>query len=198
MDNINQNLDAPLLEESKQNLSKSNSENPSQDTTFKAKKSPRKSKEEFFTTSTGEVFNKTRYQQMKKALGLSGTLQLPRDIDDDGSYEYFWASTQYNGMIEKKKNLGYEVCTGKNQKEYTQFAGMDGNIKHEHVLMRISKDDRRLISEIQREKRAEKEMDQIIGGSDLIENKTRLDRDGELTLSENLKNKYNNNQIKQV
>jgi len=205
MKTINKNLDTPQAEESKQNLSKSNSDNPLPllEDTPKAE-SPRKANkqpEELITLSSGKTFNKQRYDQLKTSLGISGTLRLPSDIINDGSYEYFWASTQYDGQIEKKKTLGYEVCTNKNNKEYRQFAGMDGNIRHEHVLMRISKNDRELISEIQRERKAFRELDQVTKNLDpgtTFENTSRLKEDGELTFSEGLQNKYNLNKIKQI
>ncbi len=201
MKTINQNLDTPQKEESKQN--KSNSQNPLEDNTLKAKtpKETNKQPEEQITSSSGKVFNKKRYQQLSAALGISGTLRLPSDIKDDGSYEYFWASTQYDGSIEKKKALGYQVCTKDGEKEYRHFAGMDGSVRHEHVLMRISREDRELISEIQRDKKAYAELDKITKNLDpetTFENKSRLKGDGELTLAEGLQNKYNNNKIKQV
>ena len=204
MKTINQNLDTPQTEETKQNLSQSISNDPLKDISQKVKSSVKRTKEqseETITLSSGRVFNKQRYLQLKKSLGLSGTLRLPSDITDDGSYDYFWASTQYDGQIEKKKTLGYEVCTGKNNKEYRHHAGMDGGVKHEHILMRISKEDRNLISEIQREKKAFTEMDRITKNLDsetIFENKSRLESDGEVTLAEGLQNKYNRNPIKNI
>lgn len=199
----NKNLDNPQSEDSKQNLSESISKNlPSEDE--KQNLSPKQSKkapEETITLSSGKVFSKKRYAQLKTALGASTTLVMPSGMFNDGSdgYEYFWASTQYAGQIDKKKDLGYEVCTNKDGKEYRHFAGMDGSERHEHVLMRIKIEDKQILSEIRREKKALSEIEQIIpDSSGIFENKSRLEKDGELTLEENLQNKYNSNKIKQI
>lgn len=160
-------------------------------------------KEPIVILPSGKKFSKARYDQVKTALGLSGTLRMPDGMTNDGSdgYRYFWASTQFEGQVEKKQSLGYEICTDKKGKEYRHFASMDGNIRHEHRLMRIKLEDLELISEIQRGKKALAEIDKITNDLDsesVFENKTRLKKDGELTLSENLINKYNTNKIKQI
>lgn len=182
--------------EDKKQISQSISTHPIQD---EPKQSP--SNEPMVVLPSGKKFSQERYKKIKAALNLSGSLRLPDDIVDDGSYHYFWASTQYEGQIQKKQALGYEKCLNKNSKEYRHFASMEGSIRHEHILMRIKKEDRDLISEIQREKAANIELDRITKNLDsdaVFENKTRLNRDGEVTLEEGIQNKYNSNKIKQI
>lgn len=200
METIKNNSDTLHSEESKQNFIENNSQ---EDTTLKAKKFPKTKKaEDLITLSDGKTFSKQRYQQIQAALGNVTSLKLPDGLPNDGSdgYKYFWASTQFNGQIEQKQILGYEICTDSKNKEYRHFAGIDNNIKHEHVLMRISKADRDFISQIQIERKLRREVKQITENLDpkhTYENKERLAKDGELTFIESLQNKYNNNQTKQ-
>ncbi len=156
---------------------------------------------EVIRTSDGKVFNKQQYNKIKSNLGITGILAMPDGMVNDGSdgYEYFYASTQYPGQIDRKQSIGWEIVKVAG-KQVTQFAGVDEKgSKHEHVLMRLKLEDRDIINSLTLERKRAKIGKQIIGDlhpDEIYEKESRLRQDGEKTLGADL-NKYNLNTIKQ-
>lgn len=151
----------------------------------------------------GRTFNKAAYERMSKAMKASTILTLPKEIEestDKDNYHYFYPSTEFPNQIEQCKDKGYEVVHV-DGKEVRHFAGIDkSGSRHEHVLMRMKKEDKDLMNAIAHEKKRGRTETMTMGKLDpnrVYEKASRLRSDGELTMAESMANKYNFNKIKQ-